>query len=301
MPTHSGPASATGSVSIHSKKKNGIRTLLWRNSTSVSLASAPPQHIPGGATSNGFALAESSPPLNASGLPYAHPSGSGSPTSPRQLPQVMNGSALGMVSPGSHSNYAAASGPGGMMPAGVEEHYDPSDRRHTTTEAELPGQPAQTAGMDAGGSSDYQQCSHLNTTTITSVAEEATIPSEPQDQQRHSSDSEGAAVLNAAASPMTTTNVAPFSLPREPLYGEDAIDSGEEIRFSIELCRIKNLHGLYSVDIRRMKGNLWAYKFLYHAVLNTLDLQGKGGYLTGYQPQPQPQMPMQMQVEASGV
>ncbi|KAF9991356.1 hypothetical protein BGZ80_009193, partial [Entomortierella chlamydospora] len=72
-----------------------------------------------------------------------------------------------------------------------------------------------------------------------------------------------------------------FILPMEPLYGEDSIDSGEEIRFSIELCRIKNLDGLYSVDIRRVRGNLWAYKFLYHAVLNTLDLQGKGGYLTG--------------------
>ncbi|KAK3805625.1 MAG: hypothetical protein J3Q66DRAFT_273933, partial [Benniella sp.] len=56
------------------------------------------------------------------------------------------------------------------------------------------------------------------------------------------------------------------SVANEPLYGEEAIDSGEEIRFSIELCRIKNLHELYSVDIRRMKGNLWAYKFLYHAI-----------------------------------
>ncbi|ORZ28352.1 hypothetical protein BCR41DRAFT_292697, partial [Lobosporangium transversale] len=54
-----------------------------------------------------------------------------------------------------------------------------------------------------------------------------------------------------------------IAISGEPLYGEDSIDSGEEIRFSIELCRIKNLHGLYSVDIRRMKGNLWAYKFLY--------------------------------------
>ncbi|KAH7049008.1 hypothetical protein BKA57DRAFT_383757, partial [Linnemannia elongata] len=52
----------------------------------------------------------------------------------------------------------------------------------------------------------------------------------------------------------------------EPLYGEEAIDSGEEIRFSIELCRMKNLRGLYSVDIRRVKGNRWAYKFLYHAI-----------------------------------
>ena len=65
----------------------------------------------------------------------------------------------------------------------------------------------------------------------------------------------------------------------EPLYGEESIDSGEEVRFSIELCRIRNLSGIYSVDIRRMKGNLWAYKFLYHAVLNTLDLNGKGGYI----------------------
>ncbi|KAG0294044.1 hypothetical protein BGZ98_001933 [Dissophora globulifera] len=72
-----------------------------------------------------------------------------------------------------------------------------------------------------------------------------------------------------------------FTVPLEPLYGEDSIDSGEEIRFSIELCRIKNLHDLYSVDIRRMKGNLWTYKFLYHAVLNALNLQSKGGYLTG--------------------
>ncbi|KAF9943305.1 hypothetical protein BGZ67_003068 [Mortierella alpina] len=301
MPTHSGTASATGSVSIHSKKKNGIRTLLWRNSTSVSLASAPPQHMPGGPASNGFAHAGSSPPMNASSPPFAHASISGSPTSPRQLPQVMNGSALGMISASAHPGYAAASGPGGMMPTGAEEHYDPSDRRHNGTEGELSDHTAQTAGMDAGGSNNYQQSSQLNTMHFTSVAEEAAnMSSEPQDPQRHSSDSESAtttAAMDAAAS----TKVAPFSLPRDPLYGEDAIDSGEEIRFSIELCRIKNLHGLYSVDIRRMKGNLWAYKFLYHAVLNTLDLQGKGGYLTGYQPQPQQPMQMQMQVEASGV
>ncbi|KAF9947790.1 hypothetical protein BGZ70_002513, partial [Mortierella alpina] len=261
MPTHSGAASATGSVSIHSKKKNGIRTLLWRNSTSVNLASPAPQHMPGSATNNGFALAGSSPPLNASSPPYAHASVSGSPTSPRQLPQVMNGSALGMISASAHSGYAAVSGPGGMMTSGAEEQYNLSDRRSTAEEA-------------------------------------AALSLEPQDQQRHSSDSESAATatMNGAAGLTTATNnMAPFSLPREPLYGEDAIDSGEEIRFSIELCRIKNLHGLYSVDIRRMKGNLWAYKFLYHAVLNTLDLQGKGGYLTGYQPQLQQPMQMQMQ------
>ncbi|CAG8486289.1 194_t:CDS:10 [Diversispora eburnea] len=57
-------------------------------------------------------------------------------------------------------------------------------------------------------------------------------------------------------------------------------NSGEEIRFAVELCRIKNLPGIYIVDIKRMKGNLWAYKFLYHTLLDKLDLKGKGGYLT---------------------
>jgi len=66
----------------------------------------------------------------------------------------------------------------------------------------------------------------------------------------------------------------------EILYGDSTVDSGEEIRFAVELCRIKNLPGLYIVDIKRMKGNLWGYKFLYHTLLERLDLKGKGGYLT---------------------
>jgi protein-serine/threonine kinase len=66
----------------------------------------------------------------------------------------------------------------------------------------------------------------------------------------------------------------------EILYGDSTVDSGEEIRFAVELCRIKNLPGLYIVDIKRLKGNLWGYKFLYHSLLDKLDLKGKGGYLT---------------------
>ncbi|RIB28736.1 hypothetical protein C2G38_1887442, partial [Gigaspora rosea] len=56
------------------------------------------------------------------------------------------------------------------------------------------------------------------------------------------------------------------TLVPEVLYGDPTTDSGEEIRFVVELCRIKNLPGLYIVDIKRMKGNLWAYKFLYHTL-----------------------------------
>ncbi|KAF7729460.1 hypothetical protein EC973_004440 [Apophysomyces ossiformis] len=63
------------------------------------------------------------------------------------------------------------------------------------------------------------------------------------------------------------------------VYGDPVVDPGEEVRFSVELCKIKNLPGLYIVDIRRMRGNVWAYKFLYHTLLDTLNLSGKGGYI----------------------
>ncbi|CAJ0845402.1 7518_t:CDS:2, partial [Entrophospora sp. SA101] len=64
------------------------------------------------------------------------------------------------------------------------------------------------------------------------------------------------------------------------IYGDPTVDSGEEVRFSVELCRIKNLPGLYIVDIKRLKGNRWSYKFLYHTLLDRLDLKGQSGYLT---------------------
>lgn len=59
----------------------------------------------------------------------------------------------------------------------------------------------------------------------------------------------------------------------EPIYGDASIDNGDEIRFSVEICRFKNLPGLYIVDIRRLRGNPWAYKFLYNKLLNFLDLK----------------------------
>ncbi|KAI9487610.1 MAG: kinase-like domain-containing protein [Benjaminiella poitrasii] len=63
------------------------------------------------------------------------------------------------------------------------------------------------------------------------------------------------------------------------LYGDPNVDPGDEVRFSVELCKIKNLPGLYIVDMRRLRGNVWAYKFIYRALLDTLKLGGKGSYL----------------------
>ncbi|RCI07316.1 hypothetical protein CU098_001492 [Rhizopus stolonifer] len=64
----------------------------------------------------------------------------------------------------------------------------------------------------------------------------------------------------------------------QPIYGEPAIDNGEEIRFVVEMCRFKNLPGLFIVDVKRLKGNVWAYKFLYHKLIDFLDLN-KDDYL----------------------
>lgn len=53
----------------------------------------------------------------------------------------------------------------------------------------------------------------------------------------------------------------------EPLYGEHAIDNGDEVRFAVELCRIKNLHGLYLLSIKRLRGSVWSFKFIYQTVV----------------------------------
>ncbi|KAG1432161.1 hypothetical protein G6F59_000461 [Rhizopus arrhizus] len=67
--------------------------------------------------------------------------------------------------------------------------------------------------------------------------------------------------------------------PPTTIYGEQGIDTGEEVQFSVELSKIENLPGLYVVDIRRIRGSIWAYKFLYHTLLDLLDLR-QSGYMT---------------------
>ncbi|KZT65086.1 Pkinase-domain-containing protein [Daedalea quercina L-15889] len=49
----------------------------------------------------------------------------------------------------------------------------------------------------------------------------------------------------------------------ESIYGDAQQDQGDEIRFSVELTRIDRLDDTYSLDIRRLKGNLRSYKFVY--------------------------------------
>ncbi|KAH7089316.1 Pkinase-domain-containing protein [Auriculariales sp. MPI-PUGE-AT-0066] len=49
----------------------------------------------------------------------------------------------------------------------------------------------------------------------------------------------------------------------ETIYGDRTTDLGDEVKFSVELTRIDRLDDTLSLDIRRMKGNLRSYKFIY--------------------------------------
>ncbi len=60
--------------------------------------------------------------------------------------------------------------------------------------------------------------------------------------------------------------VNPGDSSREPMYGDRSVDQQDEVRFSVELTRIDRLEDTYSLDIRRLKGNLRSYKFLYDAL-----------------------------------
>ncbi|KAF9973669.1 hypothetical protein BGZ73_003107, partial [Actinomortierella ambigua] len=264
--------SAKGGANGKKKNGGGIRTLLWRNSTSLGLPSLAQSGghqsngvsgaIGGGILPNGhYAYLNGLNNLNTSnaqqnGLHTSNGTSGQPPASPRQLPQVMNGSSQALTS-------TAAASP-----------RDGAANNHSGFDGLLNGGSTVTTTTGANGGYMYQH-PHDGGAGVGSQHSPSSLTT-----------SIGAAQMSSTVmtTTTTTTTAATIHLPTkslvEPLYGEEAIDSGEEIRFSIELCRIKNLPGLYSVDIRRMKGNLWTYKFLYHAVLDTLDLQAKGGYIT---------------------
>ncbi|KAG2005797.1 CAMK/CAMKL/Kin4 protein kinase [Coprinopsis cinerea AmutBmut pab1-1] len=50
------------------------------------------------------------------------------------------------------------------------------------------------------------------------------------------------------------------------VYGPPTEDPGDEVRLSVELTRLEGLNDTYSLDIRRLRGNLRSYKFLYETI-----------------------------------
>lgn len=67
-----------------------------------------------------------------------------------------------------------------------------------------------------------------------------------------------------APSPDVATS--PSELSPQPVYGDPIQDQGDEVRFYVELTKLDGLKDTYSIDIRRLKGNLRSYKFLYDCI-----------------------------------
>jgi len=85
------------------------------------------------------------------------------------------------------------------------------------------------------------------------------------------SDSDILSLPSAKRSPSVSSMVlSPGMSPQtvhEPLYGEHSVDNGDEVKFAVELCKIKNLPGLYLLSIKRLRGSVWSFKFIYQTVV----------------------------------
>lgn len=98
-------------------------------------------------------------------------------------------------------------------------------------------------------------------------------PSTPSAQQHD---------VDPLSSPMTTS-VSQFSMlslshgasaaaSAQPLPVYASADSGEELRWTLELTRVRGLEGLFTVECKRMKGSPFSYKHVYEQLLKQLEL-----------------------------
>lgn len=58
-------------------------------------------------------------------------------------------------------------------------------------------------------------------------------------------------------------------------YGPPTKDTGEEVKFFIEVMKVKELEGVWCVDLKRLKGESKAWRFVYGVVLEGCQLGGK--------------------------
>ena len=71
---------------------------------------------------------------------------------------------------------------------------------------------------------------------------------------------------NGTGAPSPTDASPSGASGAEPIHGDTAEDAGDEVRFSVKLTRIDRLKDTYNLDIRRLKGILRSYKFLYNTI-----------------------------------
>lgn len=59
----------------------------------------------------------------------------------------------------------------------------------------------------------------------------------------------------------------------QPIYGHPSLDNGQEIQFSVEICRFENLSGLFSVDVQSIsQDNFSGYQFIGQKLLGLLHM-----------------------------
>ncbi|KAJ2489486.1 hypothetical protein IWW37_003949 [Coemansia sp. RSA 2050] len=92
-------------------------------------------------------------------------------------------------------------------------------------------------------------------------------------QARSSSPFSHAASLGAADSVFLNPFLPAQPPAVPPPYGSAQVDNGDEVQLAIEVCKIKNLNNFFIVHLSRRKGNVWAYKHLYHLIIEKLALR----------------------------
>lgn len=76
------------------------------------------------------------------------------------------------------------------------------------------------------------------------------------------------------ASPLSTSISRFIGTPQPlPVFGDSgSTDTGDEVRFYVEITQVKNLAGLYYVDVKRMRGAPFSFKYIYDRILSEVDL-----------------------------
>ncbi|KZV77233.1 hypothetical protein PENSPDRAFT_746989 [Peniophora sp. CONT] len=80
---------------------------------------------------------------------------------------------------------------------------------------------------------------------------------------------DGDLVVEDEGAPISKTLLADTNT----IYGDLTQDLGDEVRFYVELTRVESTDGMCSLDIRRLKGNLRSYQFLYSTVRGVFSQQ----------------------------
>lgn len=122
--------------------------------------------------------------------------------------------------------------------------------------AGLVGSPSPSAVLSPSPGSTFRSFfSRKNSAQTTGSAGMVTSPSMPSPALTSSSTIDGP---ESSGLTPTTSAQSQNNLPL-PYYGPSH-DGGGEVRFTVEIVKVKHLAGLYTLDFRRLKGALTDYK-----------------------------------------